>query len=271
MTIHSCDLCKSTEKLLLPGDPSEKIVICASCGFVYVPERRSIAEIAAAWDHIYAFGGYDPAWPGMKARLFYVAEWIYKNIDLYGKSVLDIGAGNGQFLQYCSDHSAKVAGLDPFHKNIKKIERRGFHAILGWAHDKANCPLHDNWDIVTLNWTLENTGDCLEVLRYAKRCLRPGGHLVVATGSRILVPFKKPLGSYLPQDPDYPHDTHCFRWSVNSLTRACEAVGLVSCAQNDYEQRDELVMSFEYGEGRNEHDDPKAVQAYFDSWKTLFP
>ena len=70
------------------------------------------------------------------------------------------------------------------------------------------------FDIVTLNWTLENTGDCMDVLERARKLLNPDGHICVATGSRILVPFKKPLSTYF---SDNPADLHCFRWSANSL------------------------------------------------------
>lgn len=267
--IHACDLCKSTKTFNLPGDPSGKIRICADCGFVYVPERRSLPEIALAWGEIYESGGYNPNWPGVKARLYYVSEWIAQNIGLLGKSVLDIGAGGGHFLLHCRTHGAYPVGLDPSAKNSRRIRTFDITCFQGFAADDA--PDIGQYDIVTLNWTLENTGDCLEVLRYAKRQLAPDGRLVVATGSRILVPFKKPLSSYLPQDPSYPHDTHCFRWSVNSLTRACEAVGLINHAMNDYEQRDELIMSFEHGQGENEHDDPQQVREYFERWQKEFP
>ena len=44
--------------------------------------------------------------------------------------------------------------------------------------------------------------------------LKPGGYLVVAEGSRILVPFKKPLHMYFSH---LPVDLHPYHFSVNSL------------------------------------------------------
>ena len=278
--LHNCDLCgNSADFLPLPGDPSGKISICGQCGFVLVRERRSVAEIALAWNAIYASGGYDPNWPGVKARLYYVAEWIRQNIGLDGKAVLDIGAGGGQFLRFCRGAGAHPVGLDPSPSNVHAIRSHDIACFQGFASDDA--PPIGQYDIVTLNWTLENTGDALAILRYAKRCLAPGGHVVVATGSRILVPFKKPLSSYLPQDVNYPHDTHCYRWSYESLGDAFEKIGMLNMAPNvnDFEQRDEMIVAFSVVSGGPltmkglawPRHAPFEVRDYFKRWETCFP
>ena len=270
--MNQCDLCGETGSLATPGDPSGKIRICKGCGFVHVKERRSLAEVAAAWTDIYKSGGYDPECPGVKARLFYVAEWLDQTVGLRGKSVLDIGAGNGQFLAYCRDRGADPIGLDPDRDNVAKINARGITCIDGWASDDRLAP-NGQFDLVTLNWTLENTADCLAVLRYAKRCLAPGGHVVVSTGSRILTPFKKPLSSYLPLDPNYPHDTHCFRWSLHSLNYAAGLCHLAPWTRNDFYQRDEMLHAFVAAPGISgwPHDSPNEVEDHFRRWQTCFP
>ena len=66
------------------------------------------------------------------------------------------------------------------------------------------------FDVVTIVWTLENCFSCLEMLSAAKKLLKNDGFLVVATGSRILVPFKKPLSLYV---GTIQSDTHSFRFS----------------------------------------------------------
>ena len=268
---HPCDLCGETQTLPVPGDPSGKIGICTSCGFVYVAERRGVAEIAAAWSEIYANGTYDPEWSGVQARLFYVAVWINQNIGLRGKSVLDIGAGNGLFLEFCKQAGAEPTGLDPDEGNCAKVRSRSIPCLNGWAADGRN--LSNKYDLICLNWCLENTADCLAVLRYAKRCLAPGGHVVVATGSRICVPWKKPLSSYLPQDKDYPHDTHCYRWSSRSLYRAAVMCGLLLQRENDFHERDEMVNIFVDGKGPipGVCDPPDMIADYFSDWQKNFP
>lgn len=267
-----CDLCGETDSLDTPGDPSGKIRICSGCGFVHVKERRSVEEVANAWEQIYADKIYDPDWPGVRARLFYVAEWLADNVGLDGRSVLDIGAGNGLFLSYVRDRGGYPVGLDPSTANATKVSSRGISCLEGWASNEAQDI--GQFDIATLNWTLENTADCLEVLRYAKRQLKPDGHVVVATGSRILVPFKKPFSSYIPQDPDYPHDTHCFRFSALNLERTLLTSGLISVNCNDYKQRDEFIAVARAGRVSDiglAFDDAEEVQDYFRRWQKEFP
>ena len=273
---HNCDLCGGSERLPLPGDPSGRISICGGCGFVYVPLRRSSAEVAAAWDEIYASGHYNPDWPGVKARLYYVAEWIEQNIGWAGKDVLDIGAGKGQFLRFLIRYPVgTMVGLEPCQRPENIPDGTGWWTATIekiWAFPEY---FDEKFDIITILWTLENTADCLAMLRFARQRLKPGGHVVVATGSRIgYRAFKKPLRHYLPQNPDYPHDTHCFRWSFASLLKAALLCGLDGDKWNDSEDRDEMVMAFKSCEPISNAfpgDDPELIKNHFENWQRLFP
>jgi SAM-dependent methyltransferase len=259
---HRCDLCDSGDWYELPQD--RRIAVCGGCGFVFVPERRSSEEIADSWAEIYRKGLYDPTWPAVKARLFYVAEWIDQMIGLNGKSLLDIGAGKGQFLSFAAKYGASVFGIEPAAEEYDyRIVRRSIEAG----------PLTEKWDVVTINWTLENCGDCLAMLRFARDHCKPGGHVVVATGSRLLVPFKKPLSKYL--NREIAADLHCFRWSANGLSRAGLLVDLAPEYVNPFEECDWLVTAFRHGnDGRiyTVHiDDPKEVLDFFDVWSEICP
>ena len=46
------------------------------------------------------------------------------------------------------------------------------------------------FDIVTMMWTLCNSFSCKEMMNVAFDLLKPGGHLCIAEGSRIMVPLK---------------------------------------------------------------------------------
>ena len=266
---RDCDLCGSSDRTRLPQDL--RIAVCMSCGFVYVPERRTSAEIAEAWGAVYG-ADYNPEWPGVKARLYYVAEWIDRHIGLNGKTLLDIGAGQGQFLRLARERGAIVQGLEPSYDNMMICVvgvGHGLNTMTLGTVERAGPILPV--DIVTINWTLENCGDCIAMLEYAAEHLTPGGSVVVATGSRILVPFKKPLSSYL--NPKLPADLHCFRWSAASLTRALGETGLGVIIMNDFLQRDELVVVASPERPREfiVLDDPAAVLRHFAEWARLFP
>lgn len=261
---HDCDLCgaSASPPHELPQDP--RISVCGSCGFVFVPERRSSQEIAESWKQIYRDKLYDPTWPAVKARLYYVAEWIDQNIGLAGKDLLDIGAGKGQFLTEASHRSARVFGIEPAAEGYD-------YRIIKWAIEDG--PLDGGpWDIVTINWTLENCGDCLAMLKFARDHVKPDGWVVVATGSRILVPFKKPLSSYL--NLEIPADLHCFRWSEKSLERAIALAGFCHEKSNYYNECDWLIKAAKPGQGSRlsyRKDNPRKVLGYFKAWAKAFP
>ena len=274
--IHDCDLCGSSDAIEVPhareytgGQP---IHICCGCGFVYVRARRTAQEIAASWSGLYD-GAYQSRSPAVIARLTYVAETIRQQIGIEGKSLCDIGAGDGTFLDIAHSMGAWPSfGIEPSAANRRLLER-GIPHFPGAIEDVSSTI--GPFDIVTINWTLENCSSCIAMLRAARRILKPDGHLVVATGSRILVPFKKPLSSYL--NHDIAADMHCFRWSFSSLTRAFMKAGLQSAGANDALQCDWMVMSAQDKpmpeDVREEHfyDPPSAVLQHFADWARMWP
>lgn len=262
----NCDLCGSTEWTPVRQGAG----VCMNCGFVYVRERRTPAEIAKAWDDIWG-EGYTSAWPAVKARLTYVAEHLDQTIGLAGKTLLDIGAGEGTFLEYTRELKADGLGLEPDEHNCRHLRRKGFPYFEGTIEELQT---NRRFDIVTLNWTLENTGDCIGVLKKAWELLKPDGHICVATGSRILVPFKKPFSSYF---SDNPPDLHCFRFSAASLWHALVNAGFGDPTFNDFEGDDWLVAisrSIETQDGQMftvPADYPNEVLGFFDAWEKQWP
>ena len=154
-----------------------------------------------------------------------------------GKLLLDIGAGEGTFLKMARERGAEVIGLEPCMGNVGKIIDDG---IVCWPGTIEDTEGSDRFDIITILWTLENCADCIGMLKRAREWLKPDGVVVVATGSRILVPFKKPLSKYF---SDNPADTHCFRFSSRSLFRALKKVGLLAAENNSFVDSDCMVVA----------------------------
>jgi len=269
-----CDLCGSADYTILEvarkyiGD-NEPPVVCDNCGFLYIRTRRPAKEIAEDWNNIFG-KGYTSEWPGVKARLFYVAEFFDQRYGWRGKKVLDIGAGEGTFLKFLQQRDAWVSGLDPSVENCTKIEDLGARAYCQTVEDPIP---EEKFDVVTILWTLENCQDCMRMLRFARECLKPNGHIMVATGSRILVPYKKRLSQYFSANPA---DTHCFRWSRASLDHALRKAEFLHSASNDYPQNDCLLQIFTpdnapHSSGIAPVDDPMEVVSFFDKWDREFP
>jgi SAM-dependent methyltransferase len=241
----ACDLCGATESVEVPHSrefhQGQPIDICWRCGFVYVKRRRSAERIAEVWsDEIFGHV-YTSAIPAVVARLTFVAEFVQATVGLAGRRVLEVGAGEGRFLNLVRErYGADVFGVEPSPANGAKLSADGIEHFTGTIEQYASDATATRpADLVAILWTLENCQDCRAMLDGAYRALKPGGHIVIATGSRILVPFKKPLHAYFGQ---LPADTHSFRFSAKTLAGLLAVSGFEILQTNRYLDHDVLCV-----------------------------
>ena len=242
-----CELCGSGDAVELEFARSytdgQPIHVCRNCGFVYVRRRRSAQRIAEAWNVELFQNVYTARIPAVVARQVYVAETIETTIGVKGKSLCDIGGGEGQFLDLLRQQGCGPEGfaIEPSPANCRKMSKAGIECFTGTVEDFVASPAGRDrrFDIVTIMWTLENCQSCRTMLDGAYAILADGGHIVVATGSRILVPFKKPLNSYFSKNAA---DTHCFRFSRNTLGGLLAVSGFRTEHVNRYLDSDILLM-----------------------------
>ncbi len=212
-----CDLCGCSESIEMPHvreyTDGQVIDICTNCGFIYVKKRRSFEKIAQVWTEELFGKAYSSRNPVMYSRHHYVADFVDTKLDLKSKQVCDIGAGEGQFLNIVREqYTASVFGIEPSESNCKLMDEMGIDNFIGTVEEYPEAG--EKMDIAFIMWTLEACQSCRQMLSDAYRILKPDGHVVIVTGSRILVPFKKPIYCYLSKTPV---DTHPFRFSANTL------------------------------------------------------
>lgn len=209
--------------------------------------------------------------PAIIARQVFVAEFLASHVEINGKKVCDIGAGEGLFLKYLKEEYGVVPyGVEPSPANCARLRQLGIPSYAGTIEQFGRSDESKAYqaDVATILWTLENCLSCMDMLRGAAALLPEGGHIIVATGSRILVPFKKPLFDYLSSST--PADTHCFRFSANALRTALAKAGLKTVATNRYLDSDALCVlaakapASELIETRK--DNPREVLEFFERW-----
>jgi 2-polyprenyl-3-methyl-5-hydroxy-6-metoxy-1,4-benzoquinol methylase len=282
-TEYNCNVCDSSDaadiKCLARYTSGEPIHVCKNCGFIYVKRRRSFDEIACAWSNeIFATAAkpsaaeiFTAARPAIRARLIHVLETVDQDIGLDDKALCDIGAGEGVFLDYAKrlKKPKELFGIEPSLTNCNILNALGIDCFNGTLESYLDSDRvrHAHFDIVTIQWTLECSTDCRNMLSTAWEILKPGGHIVIGTGSRILVPFRKPLQFYISKGPQ---DTHSFRFSPKSLNNLFRLTGFEPVFVNRYIDNDVLCMIGKKIEVPNsvdlEKDDYREIIEYFERW-----
>jgi 2-polyprenyl-3-methyl-5-hydroxy-6-metoxy-1,4-benzoquinol methylase len=271
-SLFTCELCGSDDFAeiveLREHTAGQPIHVCRVCGFVQVIRRRNPERIAEVWAKELYQSEYTARIPAVKARHIYVAETIDVAIGLRGKSVCDIGAGEGFFLEILRDqYAAEIFGVEPSTANCARMTSQGIDCFDGTAEQFMTSAQQRRFDIVTVIWTLENSNSCRQLMDAAWHLLRDDGYVVVATGSRILVPFKKPLDYYLGPNPA---DTHSFRFSANTLNGLLAETGFERTYVNHYIDSDVLCMIASRTDRSQpiawSRDDWRRVNEFFSRW-----
>jgi hypothetical protein len=244
MLALSCEVCSHTEfaeievARLYTGD--QPLHVCKNCGMVQVINRRPPKEIFDDWweqspgDDIYL-----AADAAVRARHAYVASFLNPHPN---DNILDIGGGDGRFSSYVREMHDTIVDYNT-----------------GMAED---LPLAKN-DVATILWTLENCGSAKALIQAAHDSTHEDGVVVVATGSRILVPFKKPLQYYLGKAP---LDLHPWRFSANTLVSLLAYNGFKVLGTNRYIDSDILIVKARKGEGNAPRDNYRDVIDFFNRW-----
>mgnify|MGYP001424128623 CR=1 FL=1 len=273
-----CDVCGSTKTIEVPNireyTNGQVIHICKKCGFIYVIKRRSFDKIAEIWSKD-LFGKnkkYTAKSPLMLARHTYVAQFMESKIGINGKSVFDIGAGEGQFLSILKEqYNSKVFGIEPSDNNCTLMDGIDINNFIGTAEDylESDDSKNNKADFVTILWTLEASTNPKELLNTAHEILNDGGRVVIGTGSRVLVPFSKPLYLYFSTNPV---DSHPSRFSFNTLSSLLKVCGFEVEHVNPY-LNDILTMCVIAKKVEKKEnveiigDDYEAVKDYFIRWQ----
>jgi 2-polyprenyl-3-methyl-5-hydroxy-6-metoxy-1,4-benzoquinol methylase len=223
---YDCDLCGSNENTEIPGirqyTAGQPVHVCKNCGLVFSKTRRSPDEMAQYWSEFYkkgAIDAYDPERPIFVSRYAFVSSFLEKNIigGLEKKKIFDVGIGEGQFLQLLRKKGGQVSGIESSPNNSKLLAQKNIPHFKGTIEDYSKQSEHEKFeksDLVTMLFVLQNSQSATEMIKAAFDQLKLGGLLLVVMGSRILVPFKKPIGAYF---HELPQDVQPYHFSILTL------------------------------------------------------
>ena len=276
----SCDVCGSDATIKIDAvkfyNKKESIEVCKNCGFVFCQKRRKVETMKNDWKkNIYKnkfdSSTYDSRNPAVYARLTYSSEFLKKNVKLNEKTLCDVGAGKGEFLEFLRDSNVdlkEIYGIELSNENKKVLDSKFINCFNGSIEEFGKSKSFRKFDIVTLNWTLENTQSAKNSLEICYKILNDKGHILISTGSRILVPFKKPLGYYIPKSSHL--DIHPFHFSANSIRALLNNSGFGSFVLNRYIDTEYLCVVAKKLKNKPKKitscDNPQEIIKFFNRW-----
>lgn len=156
-----------------------RIVRCRRCGLMWVSPRPAPAEIAARYVEVE-----DPLYAAEREGRALTFDRHLRSLERLvgpaaGRSLLDVGAYIGVFVEVARARGWDAVGLEPSRWATATARERGLPVTQGFLEDRPFPPR--SFDVVTLWDVIEHVTDPLATLRRCHELLRPGGTLVVHT------------------------------------------------------------------------------------------
>lgn len=115
-------------------------------------------------------------------------EFILAQVELKGKTVLDVGCGGGILCEALRKAGAQVTGLDVASDAIAIAREHADHEKLDINY--VSMPIEEfeqgSFDVITCMEMLEHVNNPELVLEHCRRLLKPGGILFLSTISRTV-------------------------------------------------------------------------------------
>ena len=180
-SLKECPLCGTTD--IRTVDEASNICACAPCGYVFDNPRPTIGELIAFYSQPTKYDSWlseEQARNGLWRRRLNQMLSIRKP-----GSLLDVGAGIGQFLGVARPHFSSVSGTEVSESAIEIARKKyGVELIRGEVHaiDFGST----RFDNITIFHVLEHVPNPRLVIERCARLLAPGGVLVIAVPNDVL-------------------------------------------------------------------------------------
>lgn len=176
-----CNVCRSDR--IQNVDPNFRLCRCDACGYVFDSPRPSIAQVARFYSQV---GKYDSWLQQERARDLLWRRRLRKLLPHRVEgSLLDIGAGIGQFLHHAQALFTMVTGTEVSATAVKIAREKYGLKLLAGQVENLNLPLR-SFDNITLFHVLEHVHDPARLIDFCRDLLRPHGMMVIAVPNDVL-------------------------------------------------------------------------------------
>lgn len=185
--------------------------LCRSCGFRFY--RPDFAGSALFYEDL------------MSSKDYPVGGLDFDDvIDFAGRHgierVLDVGGGEGAFLDLARKAGMKTSGIEVNRHASEAAARKGHRMFTRLMEEISLDEVGGGTDLLTLFQVVEHVPDPVGFVVSASRLVKPGGFIAIA------VPSDKRMLGLLENDPaDWPPH-HISRWRAQDLRSLAEKAGL---------------------------------------------
>ena len=118
---------------------------------------------------------FDKIYQGVKNHTLKQKLILLNSFKNERKSVLDFGAGTGDFLKVCKNNGWAVLGIEPSEEARENAAKKGIH-----LKESLSDVTNQKFDIITLWHVLEHVANLKSTVETLKNLLEPGGRIIVA-------------------------------------------------------------------------------------------
>lgn len=169
MLHNSCLICQSFQLKILPKYKKDSLVKCKNCGFIFCHLIPTPSELIDYYSTHYGEHTYDSS----ITRLRY--NEILDKVEKYRKTnnLLDIGCGNGYFLEEAKKRGWCVYGTEYTANTLGICEKKG--VVMHKGELNTENYLAASFDVITSFEVLEHINNPQEELAKIYTLLKPGG------------------------------------------------------------------------------------------------
>lgn len=156
-----------------------------------------------------------PQWPQNELRMFFnsIKRFI-------GRNILDIGAGEGIFIEYLKKQSKnidKLSALEISSKAVEKGQERNPEASYYQGSADDVYPFDDEeFDTLFMTDVIEHLVDIDQAIAESRRVLKPGGNMIIITPI-FNWPKKVIIASFFWEKFFYPNNPHIRFFTKKSI------------------------------------------------------
>ena len=187
MTTPTCDLCKSTEHIVLFKDNGSNFsyVECVNCHLIYLnpmPDRNQLDEIYPE--------DYQPYQKAIEEETFFLLKiirsvnianrrkWIERITKIKSGKIMDVGSATGIFLNEMKKHDWECTGIEPSHYAASYAKEKFQLNVLNGTLEEFELD-NNQYDVITYWDVFEHTFSPSQQLEIVYKILKKNGKLVI--------------------------------------------------------------------------------------------